>query len=387
MAERVVSLVEGFFVRVGGDSNQWLGDVTTECKPGGYKQRYVPFITSISLSSPASMSTYLFNETIEFRLNYNKAVTLEGHAFLHFFMQGENSWRGADYHSGSGSRDLVFRYTVKRGDLDSNGIQIGGTDKEVIGLGSGASLISSRSDESCIPANRASDNDMVWTQLSGYKVDGRVGITDLSVASTPASGNTYRINETIAIDVTFEEPVTVQGHTFVHFFMASKIGGSAWRGASYESGSGTNTLRYSYTVRSRDSDGNGISIGGAHSEIIGLGSGGSVQYNGDSVRRSFSGDMVWNALSGHKVDGTVGITGLSVVSTPEEGVYHLNDTIEMEVTFGETVTVQGGIFIHFFIGGSWRRADYESGSGTNTLRFRYTVKSGDNDDSRDSNRW
>ena len=49
----------------------------------------------------------------------------------------------------------------------------------------------------------------------------------------------------------------------------------------------------------------GIQIGGEHKEIIGLEKGASVQHDGADVHRKFSGDMVWNALSGHKVDSRV----------------------------------------------------------------------------------
>ena len=59
--------------------------------------------------------------------------------------------------------------------------------------------------------------------------------------------------------------------------------------------------------------------------------------------------------------------------------YRIGDTVEIDVTFSEAVTVTGRPTLVLDIGGNSRKAGYVSGSGSAVLRFEYTVAAGDLD--------
>ncbi len=67
----------------------------------------------------------------------------------------------------------------------------------------------------------------------------------------------------------------------------------------------------------------------------------------------------------------------SMSATTENGAYGIGDTIDITVTFSDTVSVTGTPQLTLETGATDRTADYESGDGTDTLTFRYTVESGD----------
>ena len=75
-----------------------------------------------------SADTYGVDETIEFTVTFSAAVTVTGDPEFEFSVSSpsatDNRGRAA-YASGSGTTALVFRYTVKATDEDSNGIWVG----------------------------------------------------------------------------------------------------------------------------------------------------------------------------------------------------------------------------------------------------------------------
>jgi hypothetical protein len=72
---------------------------------------------------------------------------------------------------------------------------------------------------------------------------------------------------------------------------------------------------------------------------------------------------------------------VSQVSSPSaNGTYYRGDTVDITITFSETVTVDtagGTPTLLLETGSTDRSADYISGSGADTLTFRYTVQQGD----------
>jgi hypothetical protein len=72
---------------------------------------------------------------------------------------------------------------------------------------------------------------------------------------------------------------------------------------------------------------------------------------------------------------------VSQVSSPSANTtYYRGDTVDITITFSETVTVDtagGTPTLLLETGSTDRSADYVSGSGTDTLTFRYTVQQGD----------
>ena len=67
------------------------------------------------------------------------------------------------------------------------------------------------------------------------------------------------------------------------------------------------------------------------------------------------------------------------VSAPNPGTYAIDATLSVPVIFSAAVTVSGTPQLALDIGGETRQADYESGSGEQSLLFSYTVADGDED--------
>ena len=84
--------------------------------------------------------------------------------------------------------------------------------------------------------------------------DETLSVTEVTVSSTPAAGETYLAGEAIEFTVEFIASVTVTDTPTFAFTL-----GSAVRQATYASGSGTAALVFSYTVLADDLDRDGIS--------------------------------------------------------------------------------------------------------------------------------
>ena len=80
-------------------------------------------------------------------------------------------------------------------------------------------------------------------------------VSGLSITSSPASGDAYAAGETITVDVTFDQTVTVTGAPN----LALTIGSTA-RQATGSHVSGQSKITFSYTVATSDRDTDGISI-------------------------------------------------------------------------------------------------------------------------------
>ena len=73
-------------------------------------------------------------------------------------------------------------------------------------------------------------------------------------------------------------------------------------------------------------------------------------------------------------------TGRAILSSPAIGdTYRRGEAIEFEIAFSEAVAVQGAPWLELAIGGGRGRAEYDRGSGTDELVFRYVVQAGDRD--------
>ena len=78
-------------------------------------------VASVAVSSsPAAGAVYKSGESIDITVTFNAAVTVTGTPRFAFDLGGET--RHAAYASGSGTKELVFSYTVADGDADSDGI-------------------------------------------------------------------------------------------------------------------------------------------------------------------------------------------------------------------------------------------------------------------------
>ncbi|MEC0093712.1 S-layer homology domain-containing protein [Paenibacillus macquariensis] len=118
--------------------------------------------------------------------------------------------------------------------------------------------------------------------------------------------------------------------------------------------------------------------------------GNEVQYSGRTLN-DFTSPLTYtviseNGLTQNYVVTTVVLADLSAkvisVSVPANGTYTFGQALDFGVAFDQAVSVDttnGTPSLWLVIGIKSVRADYLSGSGSNTLTFRYTVQRGDSD--------
>ena len=318
-----------------------------------------PVPASVSIvSAPESGDAYGLGENIQVEITFTELVHVTGEPVL-ILSIGANS-RSAGFVSGSGTAVLLFRYTVQAGDLDDDGISIA-TDALREGEITRAT------------GGRVSTRLPALPAQGGHKVDGLVAprVSSVEIVSLPESGGTYRAGEAIEVDIVFGEDVHVTGEPV----LALSVGPNT-RPAVFVSGSGTDTLTFRYVVQEGDVDEDGVSI--AASALTG---GVIASAGGDPVTRTFE---AVPAQSGHKVDAPLPATVILAVrftSTPADGdTYQADEPIEAAVTFDAEVHVTGQPVVTVSVGGESRDAAFVSGSGTDTLTFRYVVQEGDVDE-------
>ena len=84
------------------------------------------------------------------------------------------------------------------------------------------------------------------------------GVTDVALSSSPASDQTYGLQEKIRVQLTFNQAVDVTGTPRLKIAMGTSASDERW--AAYESGSGTTMLTFVYTVVAADRAANGIAV-------------------------------------------------------------------------------------------------------------------------------
>ena len=156
-------------------------------------------------------------------------------------------------------------------------------------------------------------------------------VTDIDIASTPAdpNGYGYAAGETITLGVRFHEPVTVAGESLPSFVI--KVGDEIRR-AGYVSGTGTDTLSFSYTVQAADLDADGISYAADSIELNGATIGDAV-----SNTASLSHDAMDDAPA-HQVTTAPEVRVEADASAPEGD--RVEFTVSLSAASSKTVRVR-----------------------------------------------
>ena len=246
-------------------------------------------------SSPLARLRYGPGEKIQFTVEFSLPVTVVGNPRLEFNIDTpapQNEF--ASYLSGSGTKELVFSYTIQEVDDDSNGIEWGanslrlvdGVD-EINGVYNGLDAILDHTALNQLPDHRITQTPRVVSQ---------------EVTSDPTHGtdsDTYGAGDAITFQVVFNQAVTVTGGPRLRFGIVE-----SYKYAAYVSGSDTSTLVFSYTILPADADTDGIYIynnpldypNTAIDTIIG------TSNNLPAVNSRIGNE---GTLPGHKVDGSL----------------------------------------------------------------------------------
>ena len=147
-------------------------------------------------------------------------------------------------------------------------------------------------------------SDTIAVTINLIDVDETPAVASVVVTSTPtATADTYGLDETIEVTVTFDQAVTVTGTPRIQLRIGG--GGAAnLKWADYASGSGNEALVFAYVVQAGDMDDNGIYI---EADELFL-NGGTIQGVDDDVAAGLTYALL-GTQSGHKVDGSLTTTG------------------------------------------------------------------------------
>ena len=335
-----------------------VDDVWFHSTPGGRDNAtYCGLATTVSPGGRGNK--YGLDSVIQLRMSFSEPVRVTGQPALLLGI-GPNT-RRATYADGSGTKRLVFCYRVQPGDFDNDGISVasnalvGGVIEDFSGNAAVRTFDSK-------PANPFHKVDAV---IDPPVVTGRPTFV-------ARQGATYRIGDVIRVRIAFSEVV----HVSEQPALALSIGANT-RQALYASGSGTETLLFAYTVQPGDADEDGISIGPGPSALTG----GAIRDDGGNpANRDFHSVP---ADARHKVDGVAPTVTAApeITSTPTSGdAYGIGEAVEVAVVFDDVVYVDAAPFLALRVGNATREAAYASGSGSDTLTFRYSVQEGDVDE-------
>ena len=324
-----------------------------------------PGVTDIALnSSPARGDTYELGETIEVRVQFDRAVTATGTPQVALTI-GARTRHATLF--GWGRQHLTFTYTVQEEDRDEDGVSIaanalalnGGTIRTTVG---------------------AIDVDLTHGPVTverGNKVNGRnstpPGVREIAFNSFPARGGTYELGETIEVRVEFDRAVTIGGEPQVALTI-----GTQTRHATLSAWS-TQSLHFEYTVQGVDRDEDGISIA-ANALLL----------NGATIKSAdgtTDADLTHGPVAagrGSTVNGGDStppkVRRISLISSPAKGdTYEAGETVEVVVEFDTAVKATGEPLVALTVGTQTRHATFY-GWGRESLHFSYTVQEADRDE-------
>jgi len=315
-----------------------------------------PNTPGVKVTAPAPRVTgfnftngnYKLGQQINVVAIFNEAVTITGNPRLKLNIGGTT--RYANYQSGSGSTNIIFRYIVAAGDLDTNGIVI----TSPLDLASGDIVNSSSVTTATSFTNPSTPS---------VRVDGIIP----TVSSISVTNDNYSTGEFLDITVNFSETVTATATSSLKLDL--NIGGVT-RQASYNAGSGSSAIVFRYTVTGADADADGIAI---LSPINVSGAASLADAYGNVA------DYIFTPPATPLVFVNSGVPVVTTITSPANDVYKEGESIDFILNFSEAVDVTGSPRIAITVGSTARYATYALGSGGMNLTFRYTVPSGDLD--------
>ena len=215
-----------------------------------------PTISGVAISSATGVQNDFVNagDVVSVTATFSESVIVDnasGTPTLTLILGSVN--RSATYVSGSGSRPLVFQYTIQTGDNDSNGISIG---TDALDLDN-ATIRDAAGNDATLTHSSVDNN-------SGYKVDAilpTIDSVEIDNTTTGMQNNFLNASDAAGSDVvsatvTFSELVNVTGTPQLTLAV-----GEDNHTADYTSvGSDNTTKLFKYTIQAGDNDTNGISI-------------------------------------------------------------------------------------------------------------------------------
>ena len=375
-ANRSALVLNGSSIRdgAGNDARTTLPEPSGSLAAGGSIEVDGVRPEAESVWSPnRTATTYYTNQRVHVNVNFSEAVTVGAGATPppSIALNAGDGARAA-YHTGSGTGTLAFVYDVRP---DDSAAALDYADGSELDLG-GASIRDAAGNDAntALPAPGPQGSPLAAARIA---VDGTV-VSVASVTSPDADG-AYGAGSRVNITVTFTEAVDVSAGATPPPSIALNAGEGAR--AAYDSGGGTAALLFAYEVRPGDNaeqlayaGGSALSPGGA--AIAATDGGAPAHLDLPAPGRDAS-------LSGSKAIAidTAPPAVERVFSPNRTDTYRIGAAIHVVAEFDEAVSVAGEPRIPLDAGGGEgapaTAATYESGSGTASLLFLYTVAAGD----------
>jgi VCBS repeat-containing protein len=202
-----------------------------------------------------------------------------------------------------------------------------------------------------------------------------------NVGSSTANG-LYNAGDTILIQVTFNESVTVDTSGGAPLLTLET--GATDRTATYQSGSGTNQLTFGYTVQAGDTS---ADLDYLSSGALTL-NGGTIQDGlGNNATLTLAAPGTAGSLGANKnvVIDTAAPVVTNVSSNAAAGTYKIGQSISIRIEINEATNIVGGPRLQLETGADDAIAGlsgyailrFPDGTGSSALFFAYTVRPGD----------
>ncbi len=223
----------------------------------------------------------------------------------------------------------------------------------------------------------AGANPRVSARQDGGEGAGGPTVASVSFASTPAAGQngTYKLGDTIRVEVAFSEAVSVTGTPTLE--LAIGAGAGAARMARYVPGGSDDTLTFAYTVAAGDED-----VDGAAVVENGLALGGGTIVANDGARDAVVAHDGVDGRPGHKVDGVrPRIVNVQLPSNQPDDILSAGERLSVTILASESVVLAGAPpTIRLEVGPQTRTVAFEMYiDQANALTFGYAVVAGDFD--------
>ncbi|MFI3158474.1 MAG: SwmB domain-containing protein, partial [Methylococcaceae bacterium] len=197
-------------------------------------------------------------------------------------------------------------------------------------------------------------------------------IGSVTIASaTGAVASTLNVGDVVSVTVPFSETVNVTGTPNL-----SLVIGSTLVQAAYASGTGTNSLTFTYTILANQTDANGISIA---ANALALNSGTIKDVAGNAATLTHAPVADNSSYLVDTAPPTVNTISIASATGIQASTLNTGDVMSITVPLTEVVTVTGTPQISLVIGNTDVLANYSTGTGTNSLTFTYTILAGQTD--------
>lgn len=353
---------------------------------------FIPRVKSVTPGlSGSDTGPYKAGDIIAYRVRFIHSVMSQGQSRFVIKVGDNHRYATLTRSPKESTEFLVYRYTVREGDLDADGVSVPQPplDEETGDV-----------DQAALPLD-ANDQPMVLGMIEfvgcgsirgeGYLPEafGQAGydairtlpaapddpnhtvdavpptVSGVTVNDAPGGGP-YGAGDDVVITMTFSEPVTVTGGNP----SLSVVVGDQPQTAAFQSQSADQrSMTFAYRVQRGDAAPNGVSV---NSDSISLPQGASIT---DTVGNAAK--LTHQAVKPNPkaaVDAAPpAVTGLTVATT---GPYGIGDDIRFELSFNKQVTVSGAPILSFRAGTDVKQAAYSQTDG-NKVSFTYRVTQGE----------